>query len=473
MAHSSNRYRYQALPNEGRYIRLLRLLPGGRDQAISGELSLANLDALEEPYIAVSYTWGPRTEVNHILLEGRSIWVRNNLYDLLRTFRQPDRTVTLWLDAICIDQASLKERNHQVGSMGDVFGKAERVYAWLGLVSAKVEEVLDCIPEIAEVTRDPHVAISSTTAKRAERSITIFQRRTYWSRIWIVQELVLAKDITLFWGVRSVGWKDLLRVLSLVDKDKAPTIRAIEQMRFTGQRTFEDLFAKFGYLECTLDHDKFYSLYGMMTDTTRLRRDLLLPDYNLCVTEVFMQQLSHWNLPIYAESPMSFITTFIRYFSQQDTYNRECCACHRDSLVAIQLPFRGIVKGHGLHTRFKRSNKQTRFSVHSSNDIYRFRQVWAEECDIQEGDLAFELGFRVWNLVARAGDPCLVGGGFRQRANVLGLLHHGNDSKCKALSGPLCGLGTAETTCLLYEQENVLFLRTTVRLLMELASVLM
>jgi hypothetical protein len=52
------------------------------------------------------------------------------------------RTRTLWVDAICINQKSLEERNKQVVLMGDIYKCAQRVLIWLGEASEASEQVL-------------------------------------------------------------------------------------------------------------------------------------------------------------------------------------------------------------------------------------------------------------------------------------------------------------------------------------------
>ncbi|KAF2633929.1 HET-domain-containing protein [Macroventuria anomochaeta] len=37
-----------------------------------------------------------------------------------------------WIDALCIDQDNVDERNHQVQQMGEIFSCAQQVFAWLG-----------------------------------------------------------------------------------------------------------------------------------------------------------------------------------------------------------------------------------------------------------------------------------------------------------------------------------------------------
>ncbi|PZD28569.1 HET domain containing protein [Pyrenophora tritici-repentis] len=75
--------------------------------------------AMEEPpqYIALSYTWGEPSPTRMIMLNGRPFRVRQNLWDFLVQARSHNLTTMLWVDALCIDQSQVKERNHQVSMM--------------------------------------------------------------------------------------------------------------------------------------------------------------------------------------------------------------------------------------------------------------------------------------------------------------------------------------------------------------------
>jgi hypothetical protein len=42
----------------------------------------------------------------------------------------------LWIDALCIDQESIVERQHQVRQMGLIFSAAKAVASWLGMDEA-------------------------------------------------------------------------------------------------------------------------------------------------------------------------------------------------------------------------------------------------------------------------------------------------------------------------------------------------
>ena len=85
-------------------------------------------------YLCLSYEWGAADAVTPtIMLNGAPFHVCRNLYNFLATAQtKPDYTnIDLWIDAICINQKDLIERNEQVAIMGDVF-RGRRVVAWLG-----------------------------------------------------------------------------------------------------------------------------------------------------------------------------------------------------------------------------------------------------------------------------------------------------------------------------------------------------
>ncbi|KAF4958054.1 hypothetical protein FGADI_2684 [Fusarium gaditjirri] len=87
------------------------------------------------PYEALSYTWGDEAASIRILLNGEVFLIRPNLAYALAALRSSEPRV-LWVDALCINQQDTTERNHQVGMMGDIFRRAERVLVWLGRPSS-------------------------------------------------------------------------------------------------------------------------------------------------------------------------------------------------------------------------------------------------------------------------------------------------------------------------------------------------
>jgi hypothetical protein len=94
-------------------IRLAVLLPGPRPSTV--RITLVNTAFAERPrYEALSYTWGRPGMLKGIELNGQRVDIRENLWKALVQLRYTDHGRILWIDAICINQADLEERNHQV-----------------------------------------------------------------------------------------------------------------------------------------------------------------------------------------------------------------------------------------------------------------------------------------------------------------------------------------------------------------------
>jgi hypothetical protein len=134
---------YQYLPfSLPRAIRLLQLMPAAAGERLQCRLVVASLD--ERPkYEALSYEWGRHSQGAqniHITCEGRSISITRNLAAALRVLRNESHPRTLWVDAICINQQSVAEKNCQVPLMKEIFELASQVIVWLGPRGLESEE---------------------------------------------------------------------------------------------------------------------------------------------------------------------------------------------------------------------------------------------------------------------------------------------------------------------------------------------
>ncbi|KAF2802208.1 HET-domain-containing protein, partial [Mytilinidion resinicola] len=68
-----------------------------------------------------------------IICNDQYLKVTPNLHDaLLHLRRRSRRRTAIWIDAICIDQSNVHERNAQVNMMGRIFDSARQVVVWLG-----------------------------------------------------------------------------------------------------------------------------------------------------------------------------------------------------------------------------------------------------------------------------------------------------------------------------------------------------
>jgi hypothetical protein len=84
-------------------------------------------------YYALSYVWGDPGRTLDILINGISRPVTKNLESGLRHMRSESQNINLWVDAVCIDNSNIQERNEQVSNMDEIFASAARVIIGLGM----------------------------------------------------------------------------------------------------------------------------------------------------------------------------------------------------------------------------------------------------------------------------------------------------------------------------------------------------
>lgn len=113
-------------------------------------------------HTCISYRRGKANVLQKIKINGKTFHVRQNLYDLLKVLyaestSRPEESTSYWIDALCIDQTNILERNHQVAQMGQIFSNAACVHVWLGKVP---RELLPAIEAIRNDKGQPTSALS-------------------------------------------------------------------------------------------------------------------------------------------------------------------------------------------------------------------------------------------------------------------------------------------------------------------------
>ena len=234
-------YTYEKL-NGDREIRVLELLPGKEDESVRLNLAYKSLDALP-PYEALSYTWGPITEKVDVVANasGNVLPVFANLHLILRHLRHPHEPRTMWIDAVCINQADVAERNKQVPLMREIYSCAKRVVAWVGEESDLDRAVFDIgnrafDPLVKKDDGGPFPQLFLMVA-----GLTIMLRRPWFSRVWIIQEAALGRDLVLQCGSMTLEWDtfmagcEILFQASRVDREIVRADQTLERIEFVDQ----------------------------------------------------------------------------------------------------------------------------------------------------------------------------------------------------------------------------------------------
>ncbi|KAL7893462.1 heterokaryon incompatibility domain-containing protein [Trichoderma sp. SZMC 28014] len=331
------KYTYEPLDLDRRIIRLLHLHRGGDDSEISCSLFLAELNERNDtiPYEALSYTWGLPGLTGRIIVDGCYLNVTDNLHSALQQLRYQDDDRILWIDAICIDQGNKKERGHQVEQMSKIYSEAERVIFWLGEGTVETDMLLESLQLLQRESINYNFGSWSlqddrwrnlwscmrSTFERTHRNFESLQNkglqtllgRPWFRRVWILQEVALAKAGIIICGSKSVSAR-LFGLIPMFLHMKPPSHcqSVLDIMPSPWRKTswwskspdLRALLLNFGDSEATEPRDLVYALRGLSSDIAG--NNFILPDYEKseeCLVREVVQFVEHCELEDLALTP--------------------------------------------------------------------------------------------------------------------------------------------------------------------------
>lgn len=277
------------LPLGGREIRLVKVLPSS-SPPVRVQFVCFHLDSCPS-YAALSYTWGSPVKNGKILFGPSEITIGDHLFTfLLRVSRNGTKSF-FWIDALCINQNDIRERNDQVGLMKDIYSKAQRVIIWLGEASSGDYAAMRLIKEAHRgACTLKNSSCQDVVAGSGKESVLPLYEHEYWTRVWIVQEVIYARKLVMYWGKGTLLWDWLARVSKFSAKDRlysspgAIIIRAKAQWK--GPVPLADLLSGWFHLRSTDMRDKVFGLLGLASQLEG-NSGALQPDYNMVPEQVF------------------------------------------------------------------------------------------------------------------------------------------------------------------------------------------
>jgi hypothetical protein len=226
---------YQPLEASLPLVRILILEAGVWESPIRCDLRTECLD--DQPaYDALSYVWGDASIVKPISLCGHEHLATANLETALRHLRQKDAERILWVDALSVNQADLKEREQQVKLMTRIYTQARIVIGWTGEASEDSDEAVGLIKNLGEFALNyedslfgddeeimiPLQGSAQTAADYIEdlgfpsrsqnwNALWRFLQRPFWTRVWIIQELAVRGVLRKSSGMLVCGFASVER----------------------------------------------------------------------------------------------------------------------------------------------------------------------------------------------------------------------------------------------------------------------
>jgi len=321
-------YSYQPLYKTSPSIRLVTILPPNDYGELCLDLEVTSLAAAANNYTAVSYTWGLGPPEHRVWIGHKPFLLRFSIWRFLKHCCKTGihDKAKLWIDSICIDQDSVLEKNSQVQLMKEIFQNAEKVLVWLSEASESgIDKVMRqfCYEEFTQWENTHPISLIRASQKFRKfmkvydsdlskgalvEAVNTLAACQYWTRLWIVQEVVLARRLLFVLGacvftkahILSVGdwwlydggnkFHDDSKGLTPAETKSSLKYKRIHLIAslctFRGQIQLGDLLRAFGEQQCQNPKDRVYGLLGLTKSS-----DTILVDYDITNVEPFAQSL--------------------------------------------------------------------------------------------------------------------------------------------------------------------------------------
>ncbi|KAH7124993.1 heterokaryon incompatibility protein, partial [Dactylonectria estremocensis] len=347
-------YDCSPLPSPSTFIRLIDLYPSPTDSTSAmGSTHLSpslrcciysvSLSSLP-PYTALSYTWGPPDRTHLLEVSNQEFSITSSLATCLQHICHTERTTTLWIDQICINQDDSREKNEQVPLMDQIYRKAEEVLIWVGPSAEESSSLMDVwnkvggkaqawgmdsyltkerFPEYQQIitkadptdlkTTEFHDICQTYGPLFDLKAMLAWYKRPWFLRVWVVQELCLGSHSVFVCGNKRVPVDLVMFALQIfnfylayahISSERMQDMRAVlaedptaalfaarrRRRRFeseggTGDTFFQLLqrvYVTNNVRQATDPRDRIFGLAALATDTKKLG---IKPDYGTTTVE--------------------------------------------------------------------------------------------------------------------------------------------------------------------------------------------
>lgn len=341
----SVQYSYKYIKLQKKEIRLFTLFPGEGMECLQGML-WTTTSRKAGSYTTLSYVWGPQNQSMKVLrTPSGDIRIRDALHTALVGLRKKREPLTLWVDALCINQSDKREKSQQIILLAEIFQRSACTLAHIGgdenhseaiqmlmqvrahmVVGPSSEEWPEDLPRCPQSWGDRGMPFPEDQIWT--RAAAFFENQ-WFRRAWIVQEAVVARKLKIVHGMTRVDWNHLFLVMEHIEKEletvdrtilnswvpflKLGRLRHIEDR--SGRVSILKLLENFRHTKSSDPRDRFFSLLGIASDGNLEEFE---PDYSsslAVVTERFATAL----LRQFSEEKQAMLLLYRAGLSQSTT----------------------------------------------------------------------------------------------------------------------------------------------------------
>ena len=103
-----------------------------------------------------------------------------NLHEVLLRLRHRSIERILWVDAVCIDQGNVQDKEQQIRFMAKIYGQANRVVVWLGEAADNSNQALEEIRLAGD-----KMSTNSLNKEMMQQAVLTLLQRPWFRRIWV------------------------------------------------------------------------------------------------------------------------------------------------------------------------------------------------------------------------------------------------------------------------------------------------
>ncbi|KAJ4017755.1 hypothetical protein NW752_001663 [Fusarium irregulare] len=305
----------------------------------------------------------------------------------MEKLRLRNKSRYLWIDAVCINQADDHERNQQVGIMGDIFRTADKVIMWLGEETKFMAQAFEELPMVAKAQRKllqeaRELAVHGESSEGDEDHRIMLQRmstneyivgafedlmgRTYWTRAWILPEIIIAgsRGIVMC-GDQSCDWSTLrfgMPRYKFCGFGRTPAVfdsSLADEYEKEGELPFVDVVDVLHTLDATDIRDKVFAALGVASSATELV-ERPVADYTMSVQQVFVYAAryiidshslwSAWTLGVrHSTKQVCDLPSWVPDFNQRPLYEEVQLFGHSCVLCRLGIVEAPITTDTSLH----------------------------------------------------------------------------------------------------------------------------
>jgi hypothetical protein len=316
-------HQYKPLDRNKGEIRLIQI-QGSQDSHNLIQCTIRHFSQNKVPhYDCLSYTWGDPAKTRPIQVDGMVLNITHNLYDALHQLRERETLAIwqnpwIWIDAISINQADETEKSNQVQQMKFIFANSRQVIIWLGLQSDDSKHALWLLDHIGylwkayakhEMTREQQLCkvwdeLMSKEDLRGIKALQNLFERPWWTRVWVYQEAMAAKNSRIVCGPDSARFQSISLLHNLNNgwrqlpvEHRAPSWEALYPELVSAIRRTKQVYSStqlssgtsrpilavldqiyvHSLVQASDPRDRLFALYGLETNATELG---LIVDYS-------------------------------------------------------------------------------------------------------------------------------------------------------------------------------------------------